>query len=122
MSEKVFMPAKLPEVSDGTDLYDWLEFIKANNEEELKVLANKAPQMKDPIDRLLELNQDSNARTLYDAREKQRRDIRSRERKAKREGGQEKAIDIAKKMLEANLPIEQISLITGLTIKEIKRL
>ena len=77
---------KLPKTSDGTDLWDWLEFINANSEEELNMLTQKSPQMKAPVDKLLELNQNSNARALFEAREKQRRDSISRERKARQEG------------------------------------
>jgi len=50
------------------------------------MLTQKSPQMKAPVDKLLELNQDSNAHALFEAREKQRRDSISRERKARQEG------------------------------------
>ena len=129
---------KLPTESDGTDLWDWLEFINADSEEELAVLAQKRPQMKNPVDELLKLNQDSYARTLYEAREKQHRDNMSRERKARMEGkqegieeGMEKGIekgrqegmqDVARSLLKINLPIENIVATTGLTIEEIKKL
>ena len=129
---------KLPVESDGTDLWDWLEFINADSEEELAVLAQKRPQMKSPVDKLLKLNQDSYARTLYEAREKQHRDNMSRERKARMEGieegiekgrqeGMEKGRqegmqDVARSLLKINLPIENIVATTGLTIEEIKKL
>jgi len=119
---------KLPKVSDGTELCDWLEFINADSEEELNMLAQKNAQMKVPVDRLLELNHDSDARALFEAREKQRRDNMSRERKARREGKQEGLIegrlegmyDVARKLIESNMAVENISGITGLTIKEIE--
>jgi len=98
--------------------------------------------MKAPVDKLLDLNQDTYARELYEGREKQRRDNASRERQAKMdgievgirrgikkgikeglvEGERKKALDIAQRLLEANMPIENISSITGLTIKEIEEI
>ncbi|MCL2386829.1 MAG: Rpn family recombination-promoting nuclease/putative transposase [Defluviitaleaceae bacterium] len=137
---------KLPKVSDGTDLWDWLEFINADSEEELVMLAQKSPQMKVPVDKLLEINQDADARALFDGREKQRRDNRALLRKATNEARQEglaeglaegerigerkgelkgerkKAINTAKYLLGLDLPIEHITGATGLTAKEIENI
>ena len=113
---------KLPKASDGTDLWDWLEFINADSEEELAVLAQRSPQMKAPVDKLLELNQDANARALFEAREKQRRDNMARERKARQEGEYTKAIEIARKMLDRKRPLDEIIDFTGLTKKEVEGL
>ena len=143
---------KLPKVSDGTDLCDWLEFINADSEKELKMLAQRSPQMKDPVDKLLELNQDADARALFEAREKQRRDNRAINKEmirratqeamekgwqkgmqkgiqegrqkgiqeGRQEGRQEGVFDVAKNLLEMNMPVEDIAKATGLAIEEIK--
>jgi len=115
---------KLPKVSDGTDLCDWLEFINAESEEELTMLAKRSPQMKKPVDKLLELNQDAEARALFEGREKQRRDNAAFQRRARmegrEEGRQEGIFGVAKKMLEMNMSVEDIIKATGLTIEEIK--
>ena len=129
---------KLPKESDGTDLYDWLGFINADSEEELAVLAQKSPQMEAPIEKLLELNQDVEARMLFEAREKQRRDDISRERRARMEGlkagqeaghkaghkaGQEAARkDVARNLFGLKLPIDDIVKATGLSRKEVEDL
>ena len=141
---------KLPKESDGTDLWNWLEFINADSEEELAVLAEKSPQMKNPVDKLIELNQDSHTRMLYEAREKQRRDNMARERRARMEGKeeglqeglqkgkqegiqegiqeglqkgkQEGVYSVAKNLLRINIPMENIVEATGLTIEEIRNL
>jgi len=43
------------------------------------ILATKKKPVKTPVRKLLDLNQDENARALYEAREKQRRDNMARE-------------------------------------------
>ena len=44
------------------------------------MIAETSPQVKQAVVRLIELSADEKARALYDAREKERRDIRARER------------------------------------------
>jgi predicted transposase/invertase (TIGR01784 family) len=109
---------KLPAESDGTELWDWLEFIKADSKEELAMLAQNSPQMQGAVNKLLEINQDSHARRLFEAREKERRDIVARERKAVRS----KQIEIAQTALGMKLPISDIVKLTGLTAKDIEAL
>lgn len=121
---------KLPKESDGTNLWNWLEFINADSEEELSVLAQKNPDMKSPVEKLLEINQDSHTRMLYEAREKQRRDNMAMERRARMEGvqegmqkgKQEGMYEVVKNLLKMNMPVENIVGATGLTIEEIKKL
>jgi predicted transposase/invertase (TIGR01784 family) len=92
------------------------------------MLAKRSPQMKKPVDKLLELNQDADARALFEGREKQRRDNMAFQRRARMEGiqegiqkgRQEGIFGVAKKMLEMNMPVEDIARATGLTIEEIK--
>jgi predicted transposase/invertase (TIGR01784 family) len=117
---------KLPEKPDGTDLWDWLEFINAESEEELAVLVQNSPQMKAPIEKLIELNQDPTARMLFEAREKERRDNMARERGARqegrREGRLETMIEIARNLMGRKMPMDDIMGITGLTAEEINGL
>ena len=82
------------------------------------MIAQKSPEMKVPVDKLLEINQDSHARMLYEAREKERRDNMAMQRRARMEGIQ----DVAKKLLAMNMPIENIVGATGLTIEELENL
>ena len=125
---------KHPRESDGTDLWNWLEFLKADSKEELAMLAQNSPQMQAPMEKLLEINQDPTARRLFEAREKERRDAISRERRMKREGIQEgiqkgiqtgernKQFEIARNMLKRKMPIGDIMEITGLSATEMKEL
>ena len=86
------------------------------------MIAEKSPQVKQAVVRLIELSADEKARALYEAREKERRDNRAREKGARREGETAKAFAIAKKLLEIGLPIDQIVSATGLTREEVESL
>ena len=66
--------------------------------------------MKTPAEKLLEINQDPTARMLYEAHEKQRRDVMSMKRQAGQEGEQKGIKKVAKNLLEMNMPIEDIEL------------
>jgi predicted transposase/invertase (TIGR01784 family) len=61
-------------------------------------------------------------RMLADAREKARRDMASRMNWAREEGRQENKIEIARKRLARNRPIDEIIEDTGLTRREIESL
>jgi predicted transposase/invertase (TIGR01784 family) len=125
---------KCSDNSDGTDLWEWLAFLRARSEEELKVLAQKSPRMKKPVEKLLKLNQDEKARALFEAREKYRMDSIARERDAKSEGikeGLEEGIkegeikrssEIAIKLLQMNMPLADISQITNLSVEDINNI
>mgnify|MGYP004608863287 CR=1 FL=1 len=49
---------KLPKTDDGTDLWDWLRFIKTNNEEEMEMLAQENPEIEKAYDALQDLSND----------------------------------------------------------------
>jgi len=76
---------KLPESTDGTELYDWAKFIDAETEEELKMIGERNPQVQRAVVKLRELSSDERARDMYERREKALRDIDSRERYARAE-------------------------------------
>ena len=109
---------KLPGDSDGTPLWNWLKFLDARTEEELNMIAEKSPQVKQAVVRLIELSADEKARALYEAREKERRDNRAREKGARREG----LLEVAKNMMADGEPIEKIVKYTGLTREEVEGL
>ena len=94
---------KLPKGTDGTELYDWAKFIAAESEEELKMVAERNPQVEKAVVTLQRLSADEQARDLYERREKAMRDIDSRERWARAEGkiegkmeGNKEIIDLLK--------------------------
>ena len=90
---------KLPDRTDGTDLYDWAKFIDAETEEELNMVAERNPEVKSAVVTLRKLSADEQARDLYERREKAMRDIDSRERQAEERGmgiGMEKGMEKGK--------------------------
>ena len=68
---------KLPDIADGTQLYDWAKFIDAETEEELEMVAKRNPQISRAAVKLRELSADERARDMFERREKGRRDIAS---------------------------------------------
>ena len=129
---------KLPRSDDGTNLWDWLRFIKTNNEEEMKMLAHENPEIEKAYDALQDLSNDEAIRHEAQQREmylqnemainEERYEQGMKEGKeqgikeGKEQGIKEGKIEIAKNLLSIHLPLEQISNATGLSIDEIKEL
>ena len=82
------------------------------------MIAERSPEVKKAVVRLIELSADEKARALYEAREKERRDNRARERGVRND----ERLTIAKKLLGINLPLDQIIDTTGLTREEVEGL
>ena len=118
--------SKLPPDDDSTELWYWMKFIKSDDEEVLDVLAERSPQIKKAVGVLKELSADERARMIYESRQMAEWDFDSRvseaEEKGKAEGKLEKAIEIARKLLKLEIPIEKIIETTGLTHDEVKEL
>ena len=89
------------------------------------MLKDKSEAIGKAVDVLEYLSQDVKAREEYEFREKGIRDynsaISSATQEGKIEGSNEKAIEVAKKGLENNVPIETIVLMTGLSEKEVEQ-
>ena len=109
---------KLPSEADNTELWNWMKLIKSDDREALDVIAEKNPQISKAVGILKELSADERTRMLYEEREKARRDIASMVGGAKREA----FFDVARKMLEKEIPLDTIIEITGLTHAEVKSL
>jgi predicted transposase/invertase (TIGR01784 family) len=107
------------------------QFIKAEGEEELKMVAEKNPIIKEAYYKLQEMSEDEETRMLYEARIKAQRDEYSRIQgalregrregmeKGRKEGSKERAIEIAQNLKNFCMPVEQIALATGLSTEEI---
>ena len=121
---------KLPDSADGTDLYNWARFITADSEDDMDMVAESSPQLRQAVVRYRELTADERARVLFEYREKARRDYVSDINWAKEqgltegrtEGEKTKAFSIAKSLLSTNLSVEEIARVTDLTRKEIEDL
>jgi predicted transposase/invertase (TIGR01784 family) len=121
---------KLPRDGDGTPLWDWLKFLSAREKEELTMLAERNPQVKKAVVKLLALSEDERARMLADSREKLRRDISAQVHDAEKrgreegmeEGREEEKLAVARKLLDLDQPVDMIVQITGLSREVIQSL
>ena len=77
---------KLPKTSDETDLFDWMMLIRAKNEEEYTMLAEKKPIFKKVVAVVKKLSADEEARMEYDKHELWRMDYAATMRNATRKG------------------------------------
>jgi len=105
---------KIPEVSDGTAIYDWARFIAAESEDDLIMLAEENPDFNEAVIKYRELTADERVRDLYERREKERRDTASFVKGA--------VLDIARKALKRNMSVEDIIDITNLTREDVEKL
>ncbi|AET58062.1 hypothetical protein HPL003_06495 [Paenibacillus terrae HPL-003] len=99
-------------------LINWLLFLKSADTSYWEVLKMNEPGLEKAMDTLQYLSQDSDARRLYEARQKYLHDEASMLESAEMEGVKK----VAKNMLEMNLDITTIVKATGLTEQEIKGL
>ncbi|MDR2079936.1 MAG: Rpn family recombination-promoting nuclease/putative transposase [Treponema sp.] len=79
---------RLPAEEDGK-LADWLRFLRAEEEEEFKMVAEKNPVIKEAYCKLQVMSEDEANRMIYEARLKAQRDEYSRMRGAREEGREE---------------------------------
>jgi predicted transposase/invertase (TIGR01784 family) len=116
--------SKLGEKSHRMDdpLVRWLTFIKGVDKEKWEELAMDTPGLKKAMDTLEFLSQNEEVRALALAREKALRDEISRLSWAEKKGQQDKAIQIAKNLLDKGISDLDIFEVTGLPESEILKL
>ena len=61
---------KLPKTEDGTVLYDWIKFLKAEKKEEFDMAASSNEYIREAVDTLEVISQDEQKRLEYNARQK----------------------------------------------------
>jgi predicted transposase/invertase (TIGR01784 family) len=117
--------AKLPKIEDGK-LADWLKFLKAEGEEEFKMLAMKNPMIDEAYCKLQVMSDDEANRMLYQARLKAQRDEYARIQGARQDGldeGEKKGkLEVARSLKKMSLPVGQIAQATGLSADQIANL
>jgi predicted transposase/invertase (TIGR01784 family) len=77
---------KLPEVADGSKLYDWASFINAETEEELAMVTARNPEFNRTAIKLRKLSADEEVRDRYERRLKAERDKEMFEHDAEQRG------------------------------------
>ena len=122
---------KLPEVSDGTDIYDWAKFIKSEKREDFEMIAKKNNYLKETYRQLDIISQDEQKRLEYTARQKALYDYNelvyenftTGYEKGVSEGILREKIRTAEKMLKRGImTIAEISEDTGLSIAELENI
>jgi predicted transposase/invertase (TIGR01784 family) len=116
----------------------WLRFIRAEDEEEIRMLAAKNPAIQEAYGVLRKLSEDEQVRLLYESREKAILDEQARLYEARKEGEaigeaigeakgeaigeRKKALETAQKFLKMGISVDVIAEGTGLTEKEVRDL
>ncbi len=96
-------------------IYKYIRLIKAGDLEEMSKVAKGDKIMEDVVNYVRLWNKESHE-------ERKREMIEEAENKGEAKGKRDRNIEIAKNMLRKEIPINDISEITGLTIKEINKL
>ena len=113
---------KLEDCYDEKDmLVPWIEFLKDPESEKVRNLEMSIEEIRQAKDELIKMSNDDTQRELYEMRAKTLKDKVSALNEAERKGAKNKAMEIAKSLLDV-LDEKTISLKTGLSIDEIKNL
>ena len=123
---------KVPEASDGSAGWGWLQFLRSRRKEEFEMVAERNPEIRKAVETLYELSADEEVRAEYEMRQKAWRD-RISEIDGAREDGMERGMgigmergrnnrneEIVKNALAKGYSMELINDITGLDIKTIQ--
>lgn len=116
------------------ELVQWLKFIEDSKNKEVQRIMGENKYLKQAKEELAYLSGDPDFQRMVEARVGMLRDIHSLEYKGRTEGREEgraegktegetsKAKEIAKKLKDKNMPIDEIIELTGLTKEEIEKL
>ena len=122
---------KLEDCSDEKDmLVAWIEFLKNPESEKVRILEMSVDEIREAKDELIKMSNDDTQRELYEMRAKTLRDkisaLNEAERKGikkgREEGEKNKAIEIAKSLIDLGLDKESIAKSTGLDLCEVEKL
>ena len=117
---------EIPKINDNEMLKDelvqWLRFIKEPENKGVEKFMEENKYLKQARKELEHLSGDPDFKRLLESRAGFLRDVDAKMYVAREEGKKENQLEIAKKMKEENMDIEQISRITNLTREEIEKL
>ena len=125
---------EIPKLEDGSDEKDmlvaWIEFLKNPESEKVRSLEMSVDEIIEAKDELIKMSNDDTQRELYEMRAKTLRDkvsaLNEAERKGikkgREEGEKNKAIEIAKSLIDLGLDKESIAKSTGLDLCEVEKL
>ena len=125
---------EIPKLEEGSDEKDmlvaWIEFLKNPESEKVRSLEMSVDEIREAKDELIKMSNDDTQRELYEMRAKTLRDkisaLNEAERKGikkgREEGEKNKAIEIAKSLIDLGLDKESIAKSTGLDLCEVEKL
>jgi predicted transposase/invertase (TIGR01784 family) len=133
---------KVPVLDDGSNGWEWTQFLRAKRKEEFEMIAAQNPEIRKAVDTLYELSADDKVRAEFEMRQKAWRDRMSQidgyyqegrqeglqegrqegRQEGLQEGLQKGRQEIARKLKMVGVPIGQIAEATGLTEEQIKGL
>ena len=113
---------KVPGQSDNTKKHDWLQFLKAEKEEEFDMLATKSPAINSAVVELKRLSQSEEAQRIYEARQKAISDEKARTRTAQSKGRNSALREVAYNFIKMGLTDEQVHEGTKLPLLEIEKI
>lgn len=125
---------EIPKLEEGSDEKDmlvaWIEFLKNPESEKVRNLEMSVDEIREAKDELIRMSNDDAQRELYEMRAKTLKDkisaLNEAERKGMqkgiKEGEKNKAIEIAKSMINIGLDKDTIAKSTGLNLSEVEKL
>ena len=121
---------EIPKLEEGSDEKDmlvaWIEFLKNPESEKVRSLEMSVDEIREAKDELIKMSNDDTQRELYEMRAKTLRDkisaLNEAERKGIKKGEKNKAIEIAKSLINLGLDKESIAKSTGLDLCEVEKL
>ena len=129
-----FELGKLTQEKERTALTDWLNFFKAESEEEFEMAAENVTEIRKAVGIIERLSGDAKIRALAEARDKAIRDEMNRMKGARQKGlqegmreGRQKGMQgerqfFVQKMLAVGISAEDICRMTGYSKEDIERL
>ena len=114
--------AKVPERSDGSAGWAWLQFLRSRQREEFEMVAVKNPEIRKAVNTLYQLSASERIRNEYEARKKAERDYINGMEGAYERGRLEEKMNTAQNLRAMGLSTEQIVQATGLSLEKIRNL
>ena len=117
---------KLPADSDGSKLWDWLQFLRAKQKGEFEMIAATNSEVREAVDILYEISADEKVRAEYNARQKAWMDRQSQfdgyYKKGITEGETKGIVKTARNLKALGASADLIIKSTGLSSEEISKL
>ena len=118
----IFADYRNIDVTDKTELFNWMTFLKSEKKEEFEVISGVNPNIKKAYGVLKELSQDERTRLLFEEHEKAKKDELARIKGALDKGRAEGKSETAINLLKDGFSSESTARYTGLSIDEINEL